>query len=216
MTNQPEQQEPQQEQAQEPEAPAPEQEEPQPEEPQADALATEQEQQEPAQEPEAPATEQDAQPEEPEADALANEQQETQQEQETQQAPAPEQEPKPDPKAQKLAAEAKRYRLALRETEAKLEALEQENKELGKTLIDHALKEFPKLKLETLLKLGFTVNDLRDDNGEFPGTYWQTLRIRDFASKYGLVTGRPDFEAMMHGGTPITDEDSWDSSFKIR
>lgn len=170
-------------------------------------------QQEKAQEPEAPATEQETQPEEPQADALASEQA---QQEPAQEPEAPATEAQPDPKAQKLAAEAKRYRLALRETEAKLEALEQENKHLERALLDHALKEFPKLKLETLLKLGFTLNDLRDDNGEFVESYWQTIRIRDFASKYGLITGRPNYEAMMHEGTPITDEDSWDSSFKIR
>lgn len=164
--------------------------------------------QEQTQTPDAPAPENEDNP------ALAEEQPDT---------PAPENETpdthedfKGDERAQKAAAEAKRYRLQLREAQAELEAARATVSELEETLIKYLGKEIRLEKPEALIKAGFNGEKLRDENGALLPLDQLAYNISQFASGFGLAFRRgtpmpPDPSQMAEalGG------DTWEDSFRM-
>lgn len=179
------------------------------------------EQQEPQQEQEpqqAPAQEPETQPEEPQADALASEQEAQAQQEPAQEpeAPATEQDAQPDPKAQKLAAEAKRYRLSLRETEAQLETERARSNRLENALINQLADRAGVEHLETLRALGLTLAEITGPDGNLLPPAKAVEAIEKFAKKHGIEQKKPFPPNFAQTATPGPSGSSWADSFKIR
>lgn len=153
-------------------------------------------------------------PENEDKPALAAEQPDT---------PAPESETpdthedvKGDERAQKAAAEAKRYRLQLREAQAELEAARAAVTELEETLIKYLGQKVRVMKPEALIKAGYNGERLRDANGILLSLEQLSYDISQFADDFGIAFHRgtllPPDPAQI--GEPV-DEDNWEKSFKM-
>ena len=125
---------------------------------------------------------------------------------------------KDDDRARKAAAEAKRYRLKLRQAEAELTIARAQVQDLEETLITYVGEQARLLKPEALLKAGYDSSRLRGEDGALIPVDTLTYDVRKFADEFGLAvkTGTPmPPDPAQHWDAIGDTSDEWFDSFKM-